>query len=129
MNLETNVSTATTSSASGNYSISVYPGTYRVTAEAQGFKHYLSSVTVTASSTTRVDAVLELGSVSESVQVSAAPVSVPSENAKVSTSVENKFADPLPLVVGGTMRNPYDLVTIAAQVTTNGAVEMSIGGT
>ena len=108
----------------------MYPGTYRVTAEAQGFKRYLlSSVTVTASSTTRVDAVLELGSVSESVQVSAATVSVQSENAKVSTSVENKFADPLPLVVGGTMRNPYDLVTIAAQVTTNGAVEMSIGGT
>jgi len=46
----------------------------------------------------------------------------------VSTSVENKFVDQLPLVVGGTMRNPYDLVTIAAQVTTSGAVEMSIGG-
>src|SRR4029450_13361505 len=71
MNLETNVSPATTSSASGNYNISVYPGNYRVTAEAQGFKRYLlSSVTVTASSTIRVDAVLELGSGSEWVQVS-----------------------------------------------------------
>ena len=33
MNLETNVSTATTSSASGNYNIAVYPGTYRLTAD------------------------------------------------------------------------------------------------
>src|SRR6266850_4590388 len=78
-NLETNVSTATTSSTSGNYNIAVYPATYRVTAEAQGFKRYLlNSVTVTASSTIRVDPVLELGSVNESVQVSAALLSVQS---------------------------------------------------
>src|SRR2546429_153767 len=79
--LETNVSTATTSSTSGNYNIAVYPGNFRVTAEAQGFKRYLiNSVTVTASSTIRVDPVLELGSVTESVQVSAALLSVQSEN-------------------------------------------------
>ncbi len=128
-NVATNVATATTSTGTGNYNVAVYPGTYRVTAEAEGFKRSLrDGVTVTASDTVRLDTVLELGSVTESVQVSGTLLSVQSENAKVTTSVENKFVDQLPLVVGGTLRNPYDLVTIAAQVTTSGAVEMSLGG-
>src|SRR5512139_3740337 len=36
-NLATNVPTTTTSTDSGNYNIVVYPGVYRVTAEAGGF--------------------------------------------------------------------------------------------
>ena len=128
-NTGTNVTTTTTSTDTGNYNVVVYPGTYRVSAEAQGFKRYLrDNVTVSASATLRVDAVLELGSVTESVQVSGTLLNVQSENAKVTTSVENKFVDELPLVVGGTLRNPYDLVEIAAQVSRSGAADMSIGG-
>ncbi|MFB3779589.1 MAG: TonB-dependent receptor domain-containing protein [Bryobacteraceae bacterium] len=128
-NTATNVATKTISTETGNYNIMVYPGVYRVTAEAGGFKRYLrNDVAVTASGTVRVDAVLEIGSVAESVEVSGSLLSVQSENAKVSTSVENKFVDELPLVVGGTMRNPYNLVQIAAQVTSSGDTEMSMGG-
>ena len=128
-NLATNVATGTTSAESGNYNVMVYPGVYRVTAEAGGFKRYLqNNVTVTAGATVRLDAVLELGAVSESVEVSGTLLAVQSENAKVSTSVENKFVDELPLVVGGTMRNPYNLVQIAAQVMASGDTEMSVGG-
>jgi len=128
-NVETNVPTSTMSTSSGNYNISVYPGNYRIAAESQGFKRYLrDGVTVTASSTVRVDPTLEVGSVAESVEVSGAMLNVQTENAKVTTSVENKFVDQLPLVVGGTLRNPYDLVTIAAQVTSTGGAEMSLGG-
>jgi len=128
-NLATNVATTTTSTDSGNYNIVVYPGVYRVTAEAGGFKRFLqNNVTVTASATVRVDAVLELGAVTESVEVSGRLLSVQSENAKVSTSVENKFVDELPLVVGGALRNPYDLVQIAAQVMVAGANDMALGG-
>lgn len=129
INQATNVATTTNSTVTGNYNIMVYPGVYRVTAEADGFKRYLrGDVTVTASATVRVDATLELGSVAESVEVSGTLLSVQSENAKVSTSVESKFVDELPLVVGGRLRNPYDLVQIAAQVTSSGSTEMSIGG-
>jgi len=128
-NLGTNITTTTIATDTGNYNVMAYPGVYRVTAEAGGFKRYLrNDVRVTAAMTVRVDAVLELGSVSESVEVSGTLLSVQSENAKVSTSVENKFVDELPLVVGGRLRNPYDLVQIAAQVTTSGDTEMSIGG-
>ena len=128
-NLATNVATTTTSTETGNYNVVVNPGVYRVTAEADGFKRYLrDNVTVTAATTVRVDATLELGAVTESVQVSGTLLSVQSENAKVTTSVENKFVDELPLVVGGRMRSPYDLVEVAAQVVTSGDTEMSLGG-
>lgn len=129
VNQATNVSTTTTATATGNYDLVVYPGVYRVTVEAGGFKRYTQAdVTVTAGATVRVDAVMQLGSVSESVEVTGQLLSVQSENAKVSTSVENKFVDELPLVVGGRLRNPYDLVQIAAQVTTVNDTEMTIGG-
>src|SRR5574340_347428 len=128
-NMATNVATPTTSTETGNYNILVYPGVYRVSAEADGFKRLVRrDVTTSASSTVRVDATLELGSVTDSVEVSGTLLSVQSENAKVTTSVENKFVDELPLVVGGRMRNPYDLVQIAAQVTASGDTEMSLGG-
>ncbi len=128
-NEATNVATSTTSTVSGNYNIVVYPGVYRVSAEAGGFKRFLrTGVTVTASATVRADAVLEIGAVSESVEVSGQLLSVQSENAKISTSVENKFVDELPLVVGGKLRNPYDLVQLAAQVTVSGENDMSLGG-
>ena len=128
-NVATNVATATTSTETGNYNIMVYPGVYRLAAEAGGFKRYLrSDVTVTAGGAVRVDATLEIGSVAESVEISGSLLNVQSENAKVTTSVENKFVDELPLVVGGRMRSPYDLVEVAAQVMTSGDTEMSLGG-
>ena len=107
----------------------VYPGVYRLGAEAGGFKRYAQSgITVTASASVRVDAVLEIGQVTESVEVSGTLLRVQGENAKVTTSVENKFVDELPLVVGGKLRNPYDLVQIAAQVTSSNDTEMSVAG-
>ena len=128
-NTSTNVETTTTSTDTGDYNLIVYPGTFEVIAEATGFKrHVRENVIVTASSTVRLDNVLEIGAVTETVEVSGSLLTVQSENAKISTAVENKFVDELPLVVGGKLRNPYDLVKIAAQVTTSGAADMSFGG-
>jgi hypothetical protein len=48
-NMATNVATKTVSTETGNYNIMVYPGIYRMTAEAGGFKRFLrNDVTVTA---------------------------------------------------------------------------------
>ena len=128
-NTSTNVETATTSTDTGDYNLVVYPGVFEVAAEATGFKRYLrENVIVTASATVRLDTVLEIGALTETVEVSGALLTVQSENAKISTAVENKFVDELPLVVGGRLRNPYDLVQIAAQVTTKGVSDMSLGG-
>jgi hypothetical protein len=128
-NVATNVSSSTTASSTGDYSIPLYPATYRITVEAAGFKRYVrDNVTVTAGATVRLDARLEVGAVTETVEVSGSLLTVQSENAKITTAVENKFVDELPLVVGGAMRSPFDLVRIAAQVMQRGASNMSIGG-
>jgi len=129
INMATNVTTTTNSSETGDFNLMVYPGAYRLTAEAPGFKRYVrTEVIVTAGATVRADITLELGAVSESVEVTGALLTVQSENAKLTTAVESKFVDELPLVVGGRMRSPYDLVEIAPQVVSSGDTEMSLGG-
>src|SRR5262245_47335325 len=106
----TGVQTRTQSTTAGDYNIPIQPGPYRVSVTAPGFKRYLhDNVTVATSSTVRLDPVLEIGAVSESVEVKAEVVQIQTETAKVSTAVSNKLVDELPLVVGGALRSPFDL--------------------
>jgi len=128
-NVATGVETVSASTETGDYNLVVYPGTYQVSAEAAGFKRFVrDDVIMTAAATVRLDLMLELGNVAETIEVSGTLLTVQSENAKITTAVENKFVDELPLVVGGRMRNPYDLVKIAAQVMSSGPSEMALGG-
>ncbi|MBK9167077.1 MAG: TonB-dependent receptor [Bryobacterales bacterium] len=127
-NIATNITSRTVSTDTGDYTLQVYPGTYRVQVEADGFKRYVrDNILMTAASTVRIDLTPELGSVSETVEVQGITQTVQTENAKVTTSVENKVIDELPLVVGGALRSPFDLVKIAAQQTGDGA-NISLGG-
>ncbi len=75
----------------------------------------------------RLDIQLQLGAVSETVEVQAAAQVIQTDNAKVSTQVQNKLVDELPLVVGGAMRSPFNLVQVAAEAKGDGQ-RMSIGG-
>jgi hypothetical protein len=128
-NVATNVSSTTQSAGSGDFTLPAYPGVYRLQVAADGFKrHVRDNVTVAASTTVRVDLILELGSVSETVEVSGSLLTVQTEDAKVSTSVENKLVDELPLVVSGTLRSPFSLITIAAQTNQISGSDLAIGG-
>ena len=78
------------------------PGTYRIEITAPGFKRYIQqNVVVSAATTVRTDIQLTLGQVSEQVEVTAATAVIQTENAKVSTQVQNKLVDELPLIVAG----------------------------
>ena len=127
-NTATNAVSPTQAGAAGNFSIPAYPGAYRLEVEADGFKRSVRDVTVAAATTVRVDVVLEIGSVSETVEVSGALLTVQTEDAKVSTSVENRLVDELPLVVSGSLRSPFNLITIAAQANELSGSDMSLGG-
>src|ERR1700731_4410609 len=72
-NTETNVPYATTTTDTGAYTVSqLPPGSYSVTASAAGFKKLIrAGVTVDAGQTLPLDLVLEVGSNSESVTVTA----------------------------------------------------------
>ena len=77
--------------------------------EKQGFKSAIrSDIVVSAGSTITINAQLEIGAVTESVQVSAALDLLQTTTAKVASAVTNKMVDELPLVVGGAMRGAFD---------------------
>ncbi len=127
--VETNAVTKTKASAAGEYNLAnLQIGQYRLEASSQGFKRFLQrNLIISAGATVRVDIQLQLGQVSEQIEVSAAAATIQTENAKVSTLVENKLVDELPLVVGGEMRNPFNLVAVAAEARGDGQ-RLALGG-
>ena len=110
-NTATNVVSRTVTNDTGVYAIpALVPGLYKVRVEKNGFKAAEQvQVVLAASSTVRVDVGLQVGEVSESVEVSSSLAQLQTDSAKISTSVSNKMVDELPLVVGGAMRSPFDL--------------------
>ena len=67
----------------------------------------------------------------ESVNVVAENTTLQTEDAKVATAVSNRLIDELPLVVGGAMRSPFDLISTVAEAKTGGGVgntAVSLGG-
>jgi hypothetical protein len=119
---DTSVATNIVSNESGEFNAAnLLPGTYRVEISAPGFKRQVQdSIVVATSSSVRLDAQLQLGQVSETVEVSSTTPQVQTDNAKVSTHVQNKLVDELPLVVGGAMRSPFNLVAVAAEARGDG---------
>ncbi len=127
-NVATNVKKTTNTTSGGEYNVPVSPGTYQIQVTMPGFKrHVRDSVVVTASTTVRLDPTLEVGEVTESIEVSTDVAQVQTENAKISTSVQNRLVDELPLVVGNALRSPFDLVRITAESRGSGS-ELSLGG-
>ncbi|HYO81850.1 MAG TPA: TonB-dependent receptor [Bryobacteraceae bacterium] len=129
VHVDTNTTLTSATSEAGEFNIpNLSPGSYRLDVTAPGFKHQVQDkIIVAAASGTRVDVQMQLGQVTETIEVSAAAVLIQSENAKVSTQVQNKLVDELPLVVGGEMRSPFNLVAVAAEARGSGG-RMSLGG-
>src|SRR5687767_5419795 len=98
------VSNATTSS-DGVYTIpALPPGTYKVRIEKTGFKvSEVNQVVVVVGNTTPANVAMEVGQVSDTVEVTSGAAQIQTENAKISSQVSNKQIDQLPLVVSGTM--------------------------
>ncbi len=129
INTSTNAETNIVSSESGSYSAAnLPPGTYRLEATLQGFQtSNVAGIILNAGTTARLDVTLNLGSVSESVLVVADNAVVSTEDAKVATTVSNRLIDELPLVVGGAMRSPFDLLSTVPEARGSGNTT-SLGG-
>ncbi|MBV6433449.1 MAG: hypothetical protein IANPNBLG_03627 [Bryobacteraceae bacterium] len=127
--ISTNQTTTVVTTATGAYNVpNLVPGQYRLEAAAPGFKRLRrDGLTLAAASTLRVDLTLEVGGVTETVEVNASVAQVQTENAKVSTAVQNKLVDELPLVVGGALRSPFDLVRITSEARSSGG-RIALGG-
>ncbi len=85
--IEKNVKRAEITGSEGSYVFTgIAPGNYVVTVSAKGFREVKSSVlTQTASQSQRFDAKLEIGQTSTTVEVTAAPTTMNTENAEISS--------------------------------------------
>lgn len=99
-NEATNISYEFITDADGNYLVSsLLPGTYRVTAELAGFKKTtVTGVVLQVEQKARVDLSLEVGPVSETIEVTGGPVLVHTDAATIGQVVSNRQIVDLPLV-------------------------------
>lgn len=90
---------STTTNSLGLYSFPVLPiGTYEITAQAQGFQKYLGSgLKLNVNDYLRLDITLEVGSMTESVEVAAQPTAVNTESSTVGELVNGDQVQQLPL--------------------------------
>jgi Carboxypeptidase regulatory-like domain len=115
--LDTNTtSTATTNDAGGFTFPNLPVGRFVLRAQKEGFRPaVVSNITVNASASVRADVTLEIGATQQAVEVQAAAAQLQTEDAKTSSTVTNKMVDQLPLVVGGTLRSPFDLASLTPE--------------
>src|SRR5437899_8485572 len=90
----------TTTNDSGNYSVThLIPDTYKVKVEAPGFKtHDVASVQVSADAAARVDAQLQVGAVTQTVEVTGEVPQLKTDRADVSIQFNEKYVSELPLL-------------------------------
>ncbi len=113
-----NVGTADTrtaqTSASGEYRfVNLTPATYKLDVQAKAFKRFeQQSLMVEVDSTLRVDAALQVGASTETVEVTTQPPLLQTETGSVSSEVEGKVVQEMPL----NGRNTMNLVALVPGV-------------
>src|SRR5215510_4475680 len=85
--------------ASGNYTFpDLQPGVYSVTAEHPGFKKETRrDLTVNVNSSVRADLQLQPGSVSETIEITAAPAILQTDRADTGRLIDSEMIEELPL--------------------------------
>src|SRR5688572_24458776 len=116
-NTQTGVAFSLMTNNAGDFTVpQLQPGVYTIRFEREGFRPAtLTGVVLNASATVRADATLEVGAAAQAVEVTASAATLATENAKTSVTMENKLVDELPLVVGGTMRSPFNLAALTPE--------------
>jgi Carboxypeptidase regulatory-like domain len=117
-NVNTGAETTTETTSTGNYVVSQLPvGSYELTVQVQGFKKYVrTGITVQVAETARLDVSLQVGSLSESIEVTANASLLKTESADQSSTVSGEVMDSLPLNIsttnGGWTRDLVGFVTL-----------------
>src|SRR5215468_11022869 len=99
VNLATGAARDATSDDSGNYSLPFLPaGDYEVTITAQGYKtRKVERLTLQVSQTLRQDLTMDVGAVTETVNITATGVQLQTENSTVGTVIDSAKIVELPL--------------------------------
>ncbi len=125
-NLGTQEKRTQTSGSDGLFTfVNLFPGQYRVDVEKQGFKHFTrNSITVDVQQSTRVDAALQVGEVSQVVEVTSETPLLQTDTSSLGTVVDQRQANELPL----NGRNIFNLTTITPSVIPQGSTQGNVVG-
>src|ERR1700676_931154 len=97
--------------------VNLFPGQYRIDVEKQGFKHFVRpEVTVEVQQNTRVDAAMQVGEVSQVVEVTSETPLLQTESSSLGQVVEQRKADEFPL----NGRNIFNLIIISPAAVAQG---------
>jgi hypothetical protein len=120
--LATSLTSKTTSGPSGTYAIPLLPaGTYRVTSEINGFKtHIRDNVAVQVNQTTRLDIVMEVGEVSQTIEIQAEDLPLRPDTSELGTVITRQEIQDLPLIGQREARNPTFFMILVPGVTGRG---------
>lgn len=110
----TGVKTIVDTTSAGNFSTPpLVLGSYKVQVELTGFKTFVEpGVQVASGATVRVDATLDVGQVSETVEVKTSNVDVNVSTAEVSHVLGEKYYHDLPVVMGSDIRLAESLLAM-----------------
>lgn len=131
-NLATHEKTQTTSNGDGVYAFpSLPPGHYDLTVQADGFeKQLIHDFTTNVAGKTSLDITLQVGGNAQSVTVDASAAQLNTVDASVSTVIDHKFVENLPLngrsfqslltLVPGVVSVPSSGAGVSGQIAVNG---------
>jgi hypothetical protein len=103
--------------ANGNYQfVSLVPGRYKVEIQQDGFKHFSAEVSAATDGVSRVDATMQVGDVTQLVEVTSQSDLVQTDSATLGQVVEGRHLDEMPL----SGRNVMNLVSLVPGVVTQG---------
>ncbi|PYT24892.1 MAG: TonB-dependent receptor [Acidobacteria bacterium] len=127
-NMDTGIAVKTPSDSTGNYVATPLPvGRYSVTVEAAGFKKSVrSDITVNVQDRVRVDAALEVGAVTDTVEVAAAAPLLQTDTSYLGQVVGSQEIVDLPL--NGRYFTRLAVLTAGTAPTPNGARDEKTGG-
>ncbi len=105
--------------------VNLFAGQYRIDVEKQGFKHFARlDITVEVQQSTHIDAPLQVGEVSQVVEVTSATPLLQAETSSLGTVVDTREANELPL----NGRNIFNLTTITPSVVPQGNTTGTVVG-
>ncbi len=125
LNVDTGVRRNAESSSVGSYYITdLIPGTYTVSVEKAGFKASVQkNVGVQAGMQSTANTTLMVGDVSSSVEVTAPEISLQTEQPLISTTIQHKLLEELPIVIGGTVRQIDGFMALVPGVSPDGRID------
>jgi len=117
----TNVAREVASTDTGNYTIPELPaGVYKLTVSKEGFKTYeQDGITVKVGQIATVDVSLQVGAVTQTIEVTADASLLKVEDAELSTSITNDKIDGLPLDFSNNIRNPMSFLKLVPGAVVN----------